>query len=269
MAKSLTVAALQLPTLGMNATRLEYYLKKASERGAKVMLLGEYVLNHFFKELERMPKSMVKAQSKTHLALLQKLAKKHDMVFVAPLVLVKKNRLYKTAAKITPTTVRYYHQQCLIDYEHWNEKVFFANAIEPLTSPMIFKLRGFKIAVMFGFEIHFSPLWQEVMRKKVDLVLIPSASTFASHNRWREILKTQAFLHGCYVLRANRLGEYVQDDIKWRFYGDTMLISPEGNVEMMLEDKESMLVEEIDKAAVQTHRKLWGFDRVLKEHSVW
>jgi len=60
----LVVAALQLPTLGMNATRLEFYLKKAAERGADIMLLGEYVLNHFFKEYATMAPAMVKAQTK-------------------------------------------------------------------------------------------------------------------------------------------------------------------------------------------------------------
>jgi hypothetical protein len=45
-----------------------------------------------------------------------------------------------------------------------------------------------------------------------------------------------------------------------------MLINPEGEEEMMLEDKESMLVEEIDKRAVTQHRRLWGFEKALKEH---
>ncbi|MDQ7046494.1 MAG: carbon-nitrogen hydrolase family protein [Sulfurovum sp.] len=96
------------------------------------------------------------------------------------------------------------------------------------------------------------------------MVLLPTASTFGSHNRWREIIKTKAFLHGCYILRANRLGEYSDDEVSWKFYGDTMLVSPEGEIEMMLEDKESMLVEVIDKREVLEHRKTWGFERELK-----
>ena len=76
----LVVAALQLPTLGMNATRLEFYLKKAAERGADIMLLGEYVLNHFFKEFATMAPNMVKAQTKKHLELLKSLSIKYDIV---------------------------------------------------------------------------------------------------------------------------------------------------------------------------------------------
>ena len=264
MSKHLVVAALQLPTLGMNATRLEFYLKKAHERSADVMLLGEYVLNHFFKELATMTPSMVKEQTKKHLALLKSLSIKYDIVFIAPIVITKKDGYYKTIVKVTSNTIRYYEQQILLPYSHWNEKLFFANQLKPLKDPMIFNLKGFKIMVMAGFELHFDPFWQSVIRKKVDLVLLPTASTFDSHNRWREIIKTKAFLHGCFILRANRLGEYSDDEVKWKFYGDTMLVSPEGEIEMMLEDKESMLVEVIDKSEVLDHRKIWEFEKELK-----
>ena len=262
--KQLVIAALQLPTLGMNATRLEFYLKQAQSRGAEVMLLGEYVLNHFFKEFTTMAPNMVKEQTRKHIELLKNLSKKYNIIFIAPIILTKKDGYHKTIAKITPKSATYYEQQILLPYEHWNEKKFFANPVNALKSPMTFTIKGFKVMVMAGFELHFDPLWQFVTQKKIDLVLLPTASTFGSHNRWREIIKTKAFLHGCFVLRANRLGEYVDADVQWKFYGDTMLVSPEGEVEMILEDKESMLIEVIDKAEVIEHRKIWGFEKELK-----
>lgn len=264
MSKTLIVAALQLPTLGMNATRLEFYLKQAHSRGADVILLGEYVLNHFFKEFTTMAKNMVKEQSRKHMELLRSLAKKYDIVFIAPIIVIKKDGYHKTIVKVTPRSVSYYEQQILLPYAHWNEKKFFANPTAPLKDPMRFTIKGVKVMVMAGFEMHFDPFWQSVTEKKVDLVLLPTASTFGSHNRWREIIKTKAFLHGCFILRANRLGEYNDEEVKWRFYGDTMLVNPEGEVEMMLEDKESMLIETIDKAEVTEHRRAWGFERELK-----
>ena len=263
--KQLVVAALQLPTLGMNATRLEFYLKQAHSRGADVMLLGEYVLNHFFKEFATMAPNMVKEQSRKHMELLKSLAVKYDIVFIAPIIVTKKDGYHKTIVKVTSKHTKYYEQQILLPYAHWNEKKFFANKVAPLKAPMTFTIKNFKIMVMAGFELHFDPFWQEVTRKKIDLVLLPTASTFGSHNRWREIIKTKAFLHGCFILRANRLGEYSDEEVKWKFYGDTMLVSPEGEVEMMLEDKESMLIETIDKAEITEHRRSWGFERELKQ----
>ncbi len=260
----LVVCALQLPTLGMNATRLDFYLKQAFKRDVDVILLGEYVLNHFFKEFATMSPNMVKEQTRKHLELLKKLSIQYNIIFIAPIIITKKDGYYKSIAKITPKSTRYYEQQILIPYTHWNEKEFFANTIAPLKEPMIFTIKGFRVMVMGGFEIHFDYFWQTATQKKIDIVLLPTASTFGSHNRWREIIKTKAFLHGCYILRANRLGEYIDNDIKWKFYGDTMLITPSGEVEMMLEDKESMLIEVIEKSEVLEHRKTWGFEKELR-----
>ncbi len=262
--KKLTIAALQLPTLGMQATKLDFYLRNAHSRGAKVVLFGEYVLNHFFKELEKMPIKMVKEQSQKHINLLTKYASKYNMVVIAPILQIKNNQYLKSIAKITSKTTTYYQQQILIPYPHWNEKKFFANPIKALKSPMVFQVDGFRIMLMGGFELHFDPFWEQVTRKKVDLVLLPTASTFGSHNRWREIIKTKAFLHGCYILRANRLGEFSENGVKWKFYGDSMLVEPSGEVYMMLEDKESMLIETIYKTNIKEHHKSWGFKKELK-----
>jgi len=264
--REIVVGALQLPTLGMNATRLEFYLKNAHERGTRVMLMGEYVINHFFKELVRMPASMVREQGAKHIELLKSFAAKYDMVFIVPVVLVKKKKHYKMIAKVTAKNTLYYEQQILLPYPHWNEKAYFSNPLKALSQPLTFTVDGFRFMVMAGFELHFDPFWEYVSRKKIDIVLLPTASTFGSHNRWREIIRTKAFLHSCYILRANRLGEYRDEEVKWKFYGDSMLVNPEGEVEMVLEDKESMLVESVSKKAIREHRRSWGFERELKAH---
>ncbi len=265
--KSLTVGALQLPTLGMNATRLEFYLKNAHERGVRLLLMGEYVTNHFFKEMERMPRRMVKEQTRQHEAMLRQFARQYRITFVVPMVRFRKKRPFKSIARIEPDRVVYYNQQILIPYAHWNERDFFANPVAPLKAPMIFKQDGFTIAVMGGFELHFEPLWEALRRHRVDLVLLPTASTFGSSRRWQELIRSRAFVYGVYLLRANRLGEYTDGEVAWRFYGDTLLVNPEGEVEMLLEDKESMLIETLQKSAIKEHRKSWQFDRILAQHA--
>jgi predicted amidohydrolase len=262
--EKLTIAALQLPTLGMQATKLDFYLRNAQSRGVKLVLIGEFVLNHFFKELSKMPIKMVEEQSQKHIELIKKYATKYDLTFIAPIIIIKDEKYFKQIVKITSKSINYYEQQILIPYEHWNEKEFFSNPIKALQSPMIFQLDGFRIMVMGGFELHFDTFWEIVTEKKIDLVLLPTASTFGSHNRWREIIKTKAFLHGCYILRANRLGEFNEDSIKWKFYGDSMLVEPSGEVYMMLEDRESMLIETIEKDTIKEHRKQWGFEKEIK-----
>ena len=259
------VGVVQLPTLGMNATRLEFYFKKAKERKAKLLLLGEYVTNHFFKELTTIPKSMIKEQTVKHIEILKRLSKEYNLTVVAPIIEVKNSKFYKKAIKISPKSTSYYMQQILINYPHWNEEAFFANPIEPLKEPLTFNIENFKIAVIFGFEMHFDLLWEYISKKRVDLVLLPTASTFGSKERWRDIITTRAFLNNCYILRANRVGDFIEDDIKWHFYGDSMLVNPDGEIEMVLDDKESMLIEPILKQEITDSRRSWGFYNQLKK----
>jgi len=262
---TLTVGAIQLPTLGKNATRLEFYLKKSKERGAKLLLLGEYVINHFFKELTKMPKEMVKDQTQTHLKKLRKLSKEYDITIVAPIVEIKKSKVYKKLVKVSPKSTSYYEQQILIDYPHWDEESFFSNEVAPLKEPMIFNIDGFKVASIFGFEVHFDYFWDIVRKKNIDIVLIPTATTFNSNQRWQDLLTTRAFLNSCYILRANRVGEYEEDGIKWDFYGDSFLIDPDGEIVMNLEDRESMLIEPISKDDIEDSLEGWGFRRHLEK----
>ena len=259
------VGVLQMPTLGVNPSRLEFFLKKAKERNCQLMLFGEYVLNHFFKELVNMPKSMVKKQSLTHIETLKRLSKEYDITLVAPIIEVKGNRYYKKIAKISPKSTNYYMQQILINYSHWNEEAFFSNPIKELRGPLTFTLDGFKVAVMAGFELHFDKLWESIHRKRIDLVLLPTVSTFDSKYRWRDLITTRAFLNNCYILRANRVGDFVDEDTRWHFYGDSMLVNPDGGIDMKLDDRESMLIEPISKDELKESRRGWGFAAQLKK----
>ncbi len=258
------VAALQTATLGMDPGALEHYFKTAAHKGVDVMVLGEYVLNHFFKELEKMPLAMIKDQSNHHLGVIRNLARRYEMVVVAPLVQVKGKRCYKSIVKVTPKTTHTYYQQILIDYGHWDEERFFANEVKPLEDPMIFTVKNTRIGILAGFELHFNHFFDRMVARDVDLLLLPTASTFESHNRWREIIKTRAFLHNLYILRVNRIGEYVEKEIKWKFYGDSMLVNPSGEVESALDEREAMMIVSVERKKVKEARRSWGFEKQIR-----
>lgn len=260
----INLAVLQMPTQGMSPNALDYYFKTAKEKDAKLVLLGEYVLNHFFKELEKMPVNMIKDQSDHHLRVIKELSKKYDMVVVAPIVQVKNKVCYKTIVKVTPKTTHTYYQQILIDYNHWDEAKYFENEVKELEDPFVFTHEGVRFGVIGGFELHFNWFFDRLNARDVDVLLLPTAATFDSHTRWREILKTRAFLHSIYILRANRVGEYLDKDIKWKFYGDSMLVTPMGEIENLLEDKESLMVVTVDRKEVRESRRLWGFRKKLE-----
>jgi len=255
----LKAAILQSAYLGISSGRLDYYLRATSLKGVKVLLLGEYTLTRFFKELEKTPLSMLKEQSQRQIENLKELAKKYETVIVAPLISVKKGKIYKEVFIFFPGRTVRYSQQVLMPYPHWNERRFFANENGGFKEPPVFAIDGVKFGVMGGFEIHFNRFFDSFAKRGVHALLIPTVSTFGSNQRWREILKTRAFLSNCYLLRSNRIGEYVDRGVEWKFYGESMCVDPDGKIESICGDKEELLICEIDKERVKKSKKEWGF----------
>jgi len=253
------VAVLQLNSQGVSSTKLYNHIRIASKKGVKLLLLGEYVLNPFFKELESMSISMIREQALHQVKILKELSSTYKITIVAPLVIVKKGSLFKTVAKFSPASTSYYNQQLLINYAHWNEEKFYANSIAPLMTPLIFKIEGVRFATIFGFEIHFDAMFEMLKFKNIDCILVPSVATFDSYERWKSLLSARAFTNNCYILRANRIGEYRDKEFEWKFYGDSVLFSPDGELLEHLGNKEELMIAEISHSEVVNARRIWGF----------
>ena len=265
----MNIAALQINALGLSPNRLDYYFRIAADKEVKVLLLGEYVLNPFFKELVKFPITMLAQQSDAQMKLLRELASKYDVSVVAPVVRVVKKEPKKCIAIVHPGRVSYYEQQILINYKHWNEEKFYANEIKELTPPPVFRMGDLRFGVLAGFEIHFDYFWQSFMKKDVDVVLVPTVSTFGSQQRWQEILKMRAFTNNMQILRANRIGEYKDElGLTWKFYGESLSVTPDGKIAAMLGENEEMLIENVSKSLIKAARREWGFRSALKKRGM-
>ena len=252
-------AVLQLNSQGMSSTKLYNYIRIAQKQSVKVLVLGEYILNPFFKELQTMSIAMIKEQAQHQSKILKELSSTYNMTIVAPLIVVKKKQVYKTIAKFSPSSTSYYQQQLLINYSHWNEEKFFSNDVKELESPLVFKVDGFKFALMSGFELHFDELFSKLSGKNIDCLLVPSISTFDSFERWKNLVSIRAFTNNFYILRANRIGEYADKDVSWQFYGDSLLASPNGDIVEHLGNKEELMIVDMSHTEVVQARRLWGF----------
>ncbi|PLY15275.1 carbon-nitrogen hydrolase family protein [Sulfurimonas sp. CVO] len=261
-------AVLQLSSQGMSSTKLYNYIRIANKQGVKVLLLGEYILNPFFKELQTLSISMIKEQAQHQIKILKELASTYSLTIIAPLIIVKKDKIYKTIAKFTPSSSYYYQQQILINYAHWNEENFFANKPKAVQAPLIFKIDNFKFAVISGFELHFDKIWEQISSKNIDCVLVPSVSTFGSYERWKNLILSRAFTQNCYILRANRIGEYCDNEFTWSFYGDSLLASPNGELLEHLGNKEELMIVDMSHYDVAKARESWGFKEIIDKRSL-
>jgi nitrilase len=252
------IALLQSAELPFDKTKLNYYLNIAKTEDVKLFVLPEYVLNRFFKEIEKMPLNFVKEQTNHQIKLLKKLSYVYNMTIIAPLIIVKGEKKHKALVKFQNSKARYYYQKVYMPYSHWNEDEFFD---KKESKPLIFSIGNLRIGAMFGFEAHFTKFWDYFAEKKVDLVLIPSVGTFSSSKRWIELFKSFAFIKNMYVARVNRVGKWED----WEFYGQSFVCSPEGEIINMLRDKEELLITDISKQNVKTARKEWKFNKLSQE----
>ncbi len=265
----MNIAALQLSSVGLSPNRLDYYFRVCQEKEIKLLLLGEYVLNPFFHELSHIPLNMLSQQSSAQLDMLKTLSQKYEITVVAPIVRVIKGEPYKSIVTVRGQRANYYDQQILINYKHWNEERFFANPVEELQVPFTFKIGEFRVGVLAGFEIHFDWFWESFLKKDIDIVLLPTVSTFGSQKRWRELIQMRAFTNNCFVLRANRIGEYKDElGLVWKFYGESLLATPDGKIATMLGEGEELLVESVTKTQIKEARKEWGFRSQLKRRGM-
>ena len=172
----------------------------------------------------------------------------------------------KSCAKFSPSEVKFYDQNILMDYPHWNEDGFFANRKSRKIgkiSPMIFSEGGVKFGVCFGYEAHFDVFWRYFMQKNIGCVLVPCASTFESGGRWRELLKMRAFTNSLYVIRANRIGEAKFGESEFKFYGESFVVTPGGEIANELKNEEGVLMCEVDADEIAAARGLWKFRKNL------
>lgn len=259
------IAALQMPTLSMSESRIDYYMQLASRNKIRVVLLAEYNLNSFFTELIKMPKSMVKEQIEHNKKLFCKMAARYNLNIIAPIVIYKnKNTIIKGCAKFSPNSYKFYPQRFLISYKHWNEKVFFNNNNVKFKN-YFFTIDGYKFAIVLGFETHFDICFRDIFLKNIDCILVPTACTFDSNIRWQELLKIRAFTNNAYLLRSNRIGKAKFNNTVSDFYGDSFFVSPLGKIIDMLDDKEGLLCVNIDKNILNDSRKNWKFREIYNE----
>lgn len=252
-----------MPSLPIEKAKLDYYLAIAKSKHVSLIVLGEYVTNLFFKELEKTPIGLIEDQAQKQKENLLNLSRIYNITIVAPLVWVEKKKPYKLMAVFDKGHFKAFEQSVLMPYSHWNEKAFFKEGSHNQT-PGFITVDGFKVAIIGGFEVHFDAVWQKIREKKTDLVLMPTASTFESYLRWREIAKTRAFLNGTYLLRVNRVGECEapKDGGRWIFYGDSFLANPFGEIDSSLGSQEEILIAEIHKNELSEARKVWAFGKI-------
>lgn len=161
---------------------------------------------------------------------------------------------YNSAALINPEgkLSGVYRKVHIPKLKFWEERYYFT----PGGDLPVFEAEGLKIGVQLGWDNFFPEGWRTMGLNGADLVFLPTAAAFASHERWLAMAVSHAIANGMYVVRVNRVGREEGLD----FYGHSFSVKPDGELSTEpLGMNEGMLLVDCDPAETASARRIWPF----------
>ena len=88
---------------------------------------------------------------------------------------------------------------------------------------------------------------------------MPCSNTFETKERWRILCQARAFSNSMAILRINSIDELSYDEAQWKFYGDSLFVGANGEIEDSLEEREGVMIIELNMEHIREIQQAWGF----------
>jgi len=194
--------------------------------------------------------------------LMQELARKHSMVIVVPIYEEDITGVYYNTAAVIDADGRYlgkYRKTHIPQVAGFWEKFFFkpGNSGYP-----VFATAYCKLGVYICYDRHFPEGWRALALNGAEYIVNPSATVAGlSQYLWELEQPAAAVANGCFIGAVNRVGTEAPWNIG-RFYGSAYFVDPRGKIlAKASEDKDELLVAEMDWAVLREVRNTWQFYR--------
>ena len=194
--------------------------------------------------------------------LMQELAAKHAMVIVVPIYEEEITGVYYNTAAVIDADGRYlgkYRKTHIPQVAGFWEKFFFkpGNSGYP-----VFRTAYCQLGVYICYDRHFPEGWRALALNGAEYIVNPSATVAGlSQYLWELEQPAAAVANGCYIGAVNRVGTETPWNIG-RFYGSAYIVNPRGKlIAKAGEDKDELLVADMDWAVLREVRNTWQFFR--------
>ena len=126
----------------------------------------------------------------------------------------------------------------------------------------VFQTAYCKLGVYICYDRHFPEGWRALALNGAEYIVNPSATVAGSEPvLWEIEQPAAAVANGYYIGAINRVGTEAPWNIG-KFYGSSYFVNPRGKiVAQASEDKDELLVAELDMDMVREVRDLWQFFR--------
>lgn len=127
-------------------------------------------------------------------------------------------------------------------------------------TPAFCEIDGVPISPFICYDLRFPEIFQVVSKKSI-LITVIANWPIARIDHWKTLLQARAIENQCFIAGVNRTGT----DHALTYSGNSMLISPTGEILLHLTEKDTLGVAEIVPADAETYRKEFPLKADRKE----
>lgn len=240
-------------------TKVENLIKSAASQGASIACLPELTVDQFFPQYfgEKRFFGLAEPLDGPVVQKFQELAQKYQIAVIPNMYERGEiNTYYNTSPVIDCNGKVLGSQQMMHIAEDptEDEKFYYT----PGEGYSVFSLQGLTIGIAICYDRHFPEHMRIVTLKGADIIFVPTATTGLHRTAWEVEARATAIANGVFVAYANK----VETEGRLHFFGRSLIVNPKGIITAQAsEDKEEVLVADIDVSLVKKAREEWPFLR--------
>ena len=248
------LAMIQMSNSGSVEKNMEkslHAIAEAAEKGAELVLFPEVQLTEFFPQyLGRDVSSYSVSIEDEIVKKFCDACKKHQIMAVPNLYLREANGTYDASILIDRSgeVIGIQKMVHVAQVEQFYEQDYYTPAEDGFK---VFATPFGKIGIVICFDRHMPESIHTCAKKGADLIIVPTANTKAEPMEMFEWeMRVQAMQNQVFIAMCNRVGT----EDKMQFAGESIVIDPRGKVLAKADDREQLLVCDIDLQEVKKVR---------------
>lgn len=244
--KVLNVGGVQCPSLKDKEKNLKYALRKIEENRNKADLLvfPELYSTGYYMEKDYL-RNNAESISGNFIESIRNCAKDNNMSILMPFLEKFQNKLFNSVAIIdNKGNLKGIKRKSI----NWKTELGFIEEGNLSRNFQIFEVDGLKLGVLICYEASFPELSRVLAKKGAELIVVTAFWGKWALNHWEIQLKARALDNNIFLLGVNGL----QED---KTCGNSMLISPNGDIKKRLDFKEGVLIDQINIKDVYLTRR--------------
>jgi len=254
----------------VNIERNFELIGEAAQKGANIICLQElFNTLYFCNEHDEDNFDLAEAINGDLVLRASTLAKELDVVLILPFFEKRAQGLYHNSLVVIDadgSVLGSYRKMHIPDDPGFHEKYYFTPGDDETGFP-VFETKFGKIGALICWDQWYPEAARISALKGAEIIFYPTAiGTLKRESRkqkkifkdaWITIQRSHAIANGCFVAAVNRVGK----ESGTKFWGNSMVIGPFGELIEEGGEKEEVIIAEIDLNAIESQRREWPFFR--------